>query len=374
MKIMSVGIALSLLFAVSAGEVPGAFAASPAAGAEVAVGKAGQKHQALMQDIIASSPVFRALTRESLSGKWNVRMSAPEGKESAKRLYDQSRAMREGVIAVDIEDGLDAVAATNRLVDAMIDARQVQEGLSPYVLGINPWQAIFGLQPALGAQAYTIKLAVMLELDAAHPDRGLLAALAGRDEPFAKALEAYRADKKGEGAALELPALLSAYKAMLRAENDLSHRRAAEAVAGFTRLCDLDATEEEKGAVHRNIDIQTRPLHLLGTVPGAGDLFALESRQKIWPALADSPIGSEELLKSFGRGMDRWYLQRPEYGPNGVMNEEISRRAAVRAINLLLGGAESIASRFMDMKAENEGYEAPQETPREAPPPRPVEM
>lgn len=374
MKNLSAGVVLSLLFAMNAGEVPHALAASTPAVGEAAVSNAGHQHQALMQDIVASSPVFRAVTRESLSGKWNVRMSAPEGRESAKRLYDQARAMREGVIAVDIEDGMDSVAAANRLVDAMIDAWQVREGLSPYVLGINPWHAIFGLQPALGAQAYTIKLAVMLELDAAHPDRGLLEAAARRDEPFAKALEAYRADKKGEGSALEMPALLSAYKAMLRAENDLSHRRAGEAVSGFTRLCNMDATKEEMSAVHHNIDIQSRPLHLLGTIPGAGDLFALESRQKIWPALADSPIGGEELLKSFGKGMDKWYLQRPEYGPNGVMTEEISKRAAAKAINLLLGGAASIASRFSDIKAENEGYEAPQETPREAPPPRPVEM
>ncbi|HEY8189659.1 MAG TPA: hypothetical protein VIF12_03185 [Micavibrio sp.] len=347
MKKLSAGLALSLLFVLSSGEMT-----QPSAAFAQAEGDYNAA-DGLMRDLAQDSPTFRALAQESMSGKWAVRLRAPEEKEATKTLYDQSRAMKEGIIAIDIEVDMAEAAATNRLIGGMIDAYQVQQGLSPYVVGINPWQAVFGLQPALGAQAQTIRLAILLEIDAVHPGKELLQSTAKKDAAFAAALRIYNESKQGQGGEVEVQALRAVFKAMLQAENGLSHQRAGEAISGFTRLCMTDATKEEKGLIY-SFNIQSLPVEKIGKIPRFNNLFARDEMTAFWPVLAAQPIPGPEILRAFGKGMEKWYLNNVAmYGIDGEVTEENAKRLAARAIDNLLNATESIAFEFVGMKAEN---------------------
>lgn len=347
MNNLSAGIALSLLAAFASVSLP-----PPAESAALEIQEAGA--QRLMRDILAASPTFRALTRDSLSEKWDIRMTAPAGEEAAKTLYDQSRAMRDSIIEVDIEDGADRVATINRLIDAMTDAWQVQQGLNPYVLGINPYQVVFGMEPALGAQAMTIKLAVLMEADAALGGN-LLKETAYRSEEFAAALAAYREAAEDKDGKPEMPALLSPYKAMLRGENNNSHLRAGRAVSGLQRLAAMDATEQERKSI-RFFYIQSLPLHRLGTVPGTGSVFDIEAREKVWPALGDRHLTGPELADAFGTGMEKWYKDNygRKYGRDGAITDDDARNKKIRAIMGLATETDRIATLFGDIAADRE--------------------
>jgi hypothetical protein len=336
---------LALIFASAAGQMP-----LPAV-AEMQNESDFNQNDVLVRDLAHDSPVFHALTRESLGGKWRIRLNAPEDKPAAKSLYDQSRSMREGIIAIDVED-MDDPSAALRLIDGMIEAYQVQQGLSPYVLGINPFQAVFGLEPALGAQAQTIKLAVLLEIDAVHPAKGLLQLAVKKDPAFAVAFDTYRENRKS--GKLDKQSLQAAFKMMLRAENGLSHRRAGEAISGFTRLCLEDATAEEKKLIY-SFNIQKLSIDKVGEIPLIDNLFVKDELAQAWPVLGPEPIPGPALVHAFADGMERWYLNNAAtYGINGVVTPENARRLAARAVDQLINAADSIAFEFISIKAESE--------------------
>lgn len=209
---------------------------------------------------------------------------------------------------------------------------------------------MFGLEPALGAQAMTIKTAILTEID----DLALIEETARRDREFVVALRVYRAES-GHGREFALRAV---FAAMLKAENGVSHRRAGQAVSGFTRLCMDDATPEEKAAI-RSFDVHELPLDRIGIIPGVADIFAGIDKGDVWPVL-NRAIPGPELLRAFSDGMEKWYMARPDmYGIGGVITEENAKRFASRAIDGLLRGTESIAFEFISMKAENEPPPSP---------------
>lgn len=364
MKNLSAGVALSLLFVFAAGEIP---QPSFAVAAETETRSDEQRVTPVILDLMKLSPTFRILS-DGRPDKLKIRMMAPQGEESVKSLYGQFRAMRNGMIAVDIEDASNSVHVVNRLIDGVIDAYQVQQGLSPYVLGLNPYQVVFGMEPALGAQAMTIKLAIMLELDAAQPGKGYLQATAKKNEEFAAALAAYRANETKKGAAVELPALLSAYKAMLRGENHLSLLRAGKAVSDLERLYRTDATKEEVDAV-RPFYIQELPLERLGEIPGYGNLFALERREKIWPVLGERHLTGKELADSFGAGLEKWYKDNygKKYGDGGSITAERAMELKKKTIYGLAAQTDYIASLFGDMMADKNQKAEPSDSPAPRP-------